>query len=285
MKTLVTGSQGQLGLELQKLAVNYPNRNFLFVDKEQLDLTDSQSVRNFFANHQFDCVINCAAYTNVDGAEDNQREAEILNAGVPQLFAELCNQSGSLLVHLSTDYVFDGNSKVPYSESDIPNPINHYGKTKLQGDNFIKEIAERAIIFRTSWLYSVHGHNFVKTILRKALKGESLKVVDDQLGTPTYAADLATTILKVVDLLPDGKFNMLYNFTGLGEASWFDFAKTILAVKGFELKVEPAKTIDMNLKAKRPAYGVLCKKRIICDFGIEIAGWKESLKRCLEVLQ
>lgn len=284
MTILVTGGQGQLGMELQKLAVNCPNLDFIFTDKKELDLTNNQLVTDFFTNHQFDCVINCAAYTFVDGAEENSREAEILNADVPKLLAELCNQSGSLLVHISTDYVFDGNSMVPYRESDTPNPINHYGKTKLQGDNHIREIADRAVIFRTSWLYSAHGGNFVKTILRKAHNGENLKVVDDQIGTPTYAADLASAILEVIDQLPDGKFNLLYNFSNLGEATWFDFAKAILEIKGVEYAVEPTKTIDLNLKAKRPAYSVLDKTRIINDFGIEIAGWEESLNRCFSII-
>jgi len=285
MTILVTGSQGQLGLELQKLATSYPDLDFLFTDKEELDLANGQLARDFFANHHFDCVINCAAYTNVDGAEENQREAEVLNSHVPKLLAELCNKSGSLLVHISTDYVFDGKANKPYRESDTPSPINHYGKTKLQGDNFIQEIADRAVIFRTSWLYSAHGHNFVKTILRKALSGENLKVVDDQIGTPTYAADLASTILKVIGQLPDGKLNLLYNFSNLGEASWFEFAKAILKIKGIEHEVEPTKTIRLNFKAQRPGYSVLDKTRIIKDFGIEIADWEDSLKRCLEALK
>ncbi len=279
---LVTGSQGQLGLELQKLAINIPDRNFIFTDKEELDLTNSQIVRDFYANHQFDCVINCAAYTSVDGAEENRAEAKAVNSDVPKLLAELCNQNGALLVHVSTDYVFDGNASEPYRESDTPNPINYYGRTKLQGDKFIQEIAGRAVIIRTSWLYSTHGNNFLKTILHKAHKGENLKVVNDQIGTPTFAADLATTILKVIDLLPEGKFNRLYNYSNLGEASWYDFATEILKRKEVACNISPAKTSDFWFQAARPKYSVLDKTLIIKDFNLEIPCWKDSLERCLE---
>jgi len=278
---LVTGSNGQLGFELQKLAANYPYRDFIFTDKDQLDITKKQDLKDFFASHQIDFVINCAGYTQVDKAEENQKEAEVLNAEAPKLLAELCNQAGALLVHVSTDYVFDGNASEPYRESDTPSPINYYGRTKLQGDNFIQEIANRVVIFRTSWLYSSHGHNFVKTILRKARSGENLKVVNDQIGTPTYAADLASVIFQVMDKLPAGRINQLYNFSNFGEASWFEFATEILKIKQVDCDISPAKTSDFSFPAARPKYSVLDKTLIIKDFNLEIPYWKDSLARCL----
>lgn len=284
MNILITGSDGQLGNEFRQLAPQYKQHQFFFTDLKELDVTNAEKVNKFMKSNKVECVVNCAGYTQVDKAEDDKGQATLLNSTATKYIAEASAKVGAMMVHISTDYVFDGKNYKPYTENDTANPKSIYGKSKLDGEIEVMFNAKRAIIIRTSWLYSSFGHNFVKTILEKAKTEKELKVIYDQVGTPTYARDLAHTILEIIPKVPSKIRGEIYNFSNEGVASWYDFAKAVIEYKGLACKVVPILTKDLAQAAQRPLYSLLNKGRIKKDFGIEIPHWRDSLKECLEKL-
>jgi dTDP-4-dehydrorhamnose reductase len=285
MNILITGSNGQLGSEIRELSVFYNTVNFIFKDLPDLDICNFDELQNFIIKNNIIAVINCAAYTAVDKAEEDEQIAEKVNAtGVLNLVNALEKVDGKL-IHISTDYVFDGNSFLPYQESDEVNPIGVYGNTKRSGELAVFNSDIDGIVIRTSWLYSSFGRNFVKTMLRLGQEKDVLGVIFDQVGTPTYARDLAKTCLEILcgdRLVNISKNGKLYHYSNEGVASWYDFAISIMELGGENCKVEPIQTKDYPTLAKRPHYSVLNKSKIKTDFNIEIRYWRDSLKDCIE---
>ncbi len=284
MNILVTGSKGQLGREFQDLEVEYKDYRFRFTDKDDLDITSADALAGYFKQNTIDCVINCSGYTSVDAAEENVEAAKLLNARAVGQLAEASASVNALLVHISTDYVFDGKSSRPYTENNPANPRSVYGKSKLDGELEVILNAKRSVIIRTSWLYSPYGQNFMKTVLSKVKQEKSLNVVFDQVGTPTYAADLAKTILDILPRLPEKIRGEIYNYSNEGACSWYDFAHAIIEIEGLYCKLSPVLSKELKTAASRPHYSVLDKSRIKKAFGLEIPYWRDSLKRCLERL-
>ena len=270
---LVVGANGQLGSSLRCIL----KEKACYVDKDELDITDSSAVNEFFSNNKFDAIINCAAYTAVDKAENDADLARLINVDGPKNLAK----TGCCLVHVSTDYVFDGTSCKPYVETDMTSPNSVYGETKLLGEQAVIEFASSAVIIRTSWLYSNFGANFVKTMQRLGAEKESLNVVFDQVGTPTYAKDLAQVIVDILPKIKNGT-KEVYHFSNEGVCSWYDFAKEVMEQSNLDCKVYPIESVEYPTPAKRPHYSVLNKSKIKKDFGIKINHWKESLKECLK---
>ncbi len=284
MKILVTGAYGQLGNELKVLSVDYPEWQFLFTDADSLDITNELSVKSFFDRNKPDFVINCAAYTAVDKAENDVETAEKVNALAPELLAKTAAKTGSKLIHVSTDYVFDGTSYLPYTESDRVKPMSVYGSTKLDGENRALVANQQTIVIRTSWLYSSFGNNFVKTMLRLGHERGLLNVVFDQVGTPTYAADLASVILFIIagsEAKPEDFIPGVYHYSNEGVASWYDFAKVIFELSAMNVRVNPVRSDQFPTVAKRPAFSVLDKTKIKTTYCAEIPYWKDSLEICL----
>lgn len=284
-KILVTGSNGQLGKEIQQLGNELKDVEFLFHDIDTLDLTDYPVLKEFLIDHKPYCVVNCAAYTAVDKAEEEKEAAFKLNAEVPAKIAELCREFDSKLIHISTDYVFDGNNCRPYREDDMPNPQSVYGLSKYEGEQSVIEYHD-SVIIRTSWLYSILGNNFVKTMIKLGESRDELNVVFDQIGTPTHAADLAGVILKIISMTiaDDSKFNPgVYHYSNEGVCSWYDFAVEIMNITGSNCKVYPIETSQYPQPAKRPLYSVLNKNKIKSVFDISIPHWKESLKQYFRI--
>ena len=288
MRVLITGSNGQLGSEIRELAANYKKLDFIFKDLPELDIYNIDALEKFIINHKINAVINCAAYTAVDMAEDNVEIAKKVNSiGVSNLINILEKVDGKL-IHISTDYVFNGDHFMPYNESDSVSPIGVYGETKREGELAVINSVLDAIVIRTSWLYSSYGNNFVKTILRLAKQKEELSVIFDQIGTPTYARDLAKTCLEIlcggisVNISENGN---LYHYSNEGVASWYDFAISIMKIGGKNCKVKPIQTKDYPTLAKRPQYSVLNKSKIKTDFKIEIPYWRDSLKDCIKKIK
>lgn len=280
---LVTGSKGQLGSELQKIGFTLLDDVF-YTDMPELDITDEQAVRNFVREKEIDTIVNCAAYTAVEKAEEEQEKAAFINTAAVANLAKIAAAEDCLLIHISTDYVFDGGATVPYTEKDRPCPQSIYGKTKWEGERAIQKSGCLAIILRTAWLYSAGGNNFVKTILRLASEKGEVSVVADQIGTPTYAADLAKVIVKIVADKELENTVEIYHYTNEGECSWYEFAREIIAQSGIECQVHPLTTAQYPTKAKRPAYSVMDKMKIKRKYGIEIPLWQEALGRCLKAL-
>lgn len=282
---LVTGGKGQLGQTLQDLASAYGQYNFRFTDKEELDVTSAEDVKRYLKNNPCDCLINCAGYTSVDGAEDDSAAASLLNAKAAGILAEATAKKGALMVHLSTDYVFDGKKSRPYSEGDSANPRSVYGKSKLDGEIEVIFNAKRAIIIRTSWLYSSHGKNFVKTIREKAGEEKEIKVVVDQIGTPTSASDLGMAILHMLPTIPSRMRGEIFNYSNEGVASWYDVAMAVVEMEGLDCKVIPVMTREVSSRAERPHYSVLDKSRIKKEYALQIPHWRNSLRVCLDALK
>ena len=282
-KILVTGANGQLGSEIKELASNYPQFDFIFTDIDDFPLDQTEVIISNFERIQPDIVINCAAYTAVDKAEQDQVVADAINHLAIATLATLCSESGAQLVHISTDYVFDGTSPVAYTEEDQPNPKSVYGLTKLAGETACLKNCPDSIIIRTAWVYSEFGNNFVKTMLRLMSERDSLNVVNDQVGSPTYAADLAQVILTILD--SNKWVSGIYHYSNAGEISWFDFAQDIkeIAHKNCEIKGIPAS--DYPTPAERPAYSLLDKTKIKAVYGIEAVDYKISLKKMMNRLQ
>ncbi|HOW30660.1 MAG TPA: dTDP-4-dehydrorhamnose reductase [Bacteroidales bacterium] len=283
MRILVTGSNGQLGSEIRQLAPSYPDYSFIFTDVAELDITESGAVKGFLAENPVDVIINCAAYTAVDKAETERTLAYRINVDGPENLANAALKKNILLVHISSDYVFEGTHSKPASELDPVKPTGFYGATKLFGEKAVRNSGARAIIFRASWLYSAFGVNFVKTMRKYGLERGELRIVSDQVGSPTYAPDLANVILQI---LP--KYNRhdcdIFHYSNEGVASWYDFACEIIRISGIECTVTPISTDEYPLPAPRPAYSVMSKAKICKTFGLEIPYWRDSLIKCIERL-
>ncbi len=285
MHILITGSKGQLGRELRELSSKWPQYQFIFTDIDELDITDNKKVEHFFKDNQPYLVINCAAYTAVDKSETDRLTARSVNVLAVKNLALACSKNHSKLIHISTDYVYNGHGPIPYRETDFTNPLTYYGQTKLEGEEMVEEFAADAVIIRTSWLYSQFGHNFVKTILNRAQQGLSLNVVFDQIGSPTYAADLAEVILNSISKMEFMSGVHLFNYSNEGVCSWYDFAKAIIDIKGLNtVELLPVETSAYPLAAPRPAYSVLNKSKIKEELEMEIPYWRDSLVKCLKQL-
>lgn len=278
---LVTGANGQLGMELRELAKGNDLFDFTFVGREQLPIEDELAVSSFFSKNNISYCINCAAYTAVDKAETEKEQAMAINATAVARLARLCKQYGTKFIHFSTDYVFDGNEKEPYEPGHSTNPVNFYGETKLAGEQAAIAENDDAIVIRTSWVYSRFGKNFVKTMLRLMAEKESIGVVKDQFGSPTYAADLAAFVLHIIQnhLWKAG----IYHYCNQGIISWYHFADTIKELTGSNCIVNPIATADFPTPAKRPAYSALSTLQTTATFGEPMRDWKESLQRCLHL--
>ena len=289
MKILVTGKNGQLGLSIQKFISNFDHYDFTFVGRDELDLSSSENISKYFdANSHFDVVINCAAYTAVDKAECEADLADQINHLAVKQMSQLANSYNIKLIHISTDYVFDGNENNSYLESDHPNPINIYGKTKLQGETAVlKAMHKNAIIIRTSWVYSEFGNNFVKTMLRHGDNRDEISVVSDQIGSPTFATDLAKAILSILnhkDFLATSFPSEIYHFSNLGEISWHKFTLEIFKLANLKCEVIPISSGDYKTAALRPKNTTLNREKIINQFNLHIPDWQKSLQDCLKNL-
>lgn len=285
MNILITGAKGQLGSEIQVESQLYKEYNFFFEDSKSLDVTKKEVVRSYIEEHNISVVINCAAYTAVDQAEMDVENAEAVNIlGVKNIISALARRPNSKFIHISTDYVFNGTNSIPYKETDEVNPIGVYGKTKREGEELILNSKISGVILRTSWLYSSFGNNFVKTMMRLGNERESLNVVFDQVGSPTYAKDLAKLCLFLLDKDFQGK-SKIYHYSNEGVLSWYDFAKSIMEIANIDCEVYPIETKDYPTTAKRPNYSLLNTSKIKKDFNIEIPYWKDSLKECIKELQ
>lgn len=284
MKILVTGASGQVGSELQFLSQQHPTIEWDFTDHLELDITQEDKVQAYFEQHAFDYCINCAAYTAVDKAEEETEKAAAINVEGVRHLAQACYQTGARLVHLSTDYVYHSSAhNTPFVEDAPTAPQSVYGKTKLAGELAAIAAHPETLIVRTSWVYSSYGHNFVKTMLRLGKEREQLSVIFDQVGSPTYARDLAAALLHLVTQ-PKEPFRGIYHYSNEGVCSWYDFAHAIFEIKGLDCKLFPIETKDYPTPAQRPAFSLLNKGKIKADFGLSIPHWRDSLKACLELL-
>ncbi len=283
LNILVTGSSGQLGNEIKELSRDY-SYNFFFTIRNDIDITDKDNIRSFCHSNHINVIINCAAYTAVDKAESDEINADLVNRKAVKKLALVSKELDIKLIHISTDYVFDGKSYKPYCEEFQTNPQSIYGKTKLEGEKELINInPTNSIIIRTSWVYSYYGNNFVKTILRLGKEKESLGIIYDQVGTPTYAKDLARMILEIIPQIENSKVE-IYNYSSEGVLSWYDFAKEIMRMAKLSCKVNPIETKDYPTPAKRPHYSLLNKNKIKSTFNIEIPYWKDGLDDCLKRL-
>lgn len=285
LNILITGSNGQLGNEMQRLGATSANR-YIYTDVAELDITDKAAVERCVAYNGIDVIVNCAAYTNVDKAEDDMATARKINCDAVRNLAEAAKAHGATLIHVSTDYVFDGMSNIPLREDAPTAPTGVYGITKLEGEQAIAESGCKALIFRTAWLYSEFGGNFVKTMMRLTAERENLNVVFDQIGTPTYAGDLAQTIFGIVE---SGKYEGsegIYHFSDEGVCSWYDFACAIAELAGNTgCKIAPCHSDEFPSKVRRPNFSVLDKTKVKQTFGITIPHWHTSLEKCVEILK
>ncbi len=291
MRILVTGANGQLGRSL-RIAAAASRDEYLFADINEveglatfrLDITDIAAVREFVARHGIECTVNCAAYTDVNAAESDRAAAELLNAEAPRNLATAMRETGGCLIHISTDYVFGTRRKTPYTERCKTAPKNVYGATKLQGEQNIKATGGKYLIIRTSWMYSEFGRNFLKTILQLTRSRSEIKVVDDQRGTPTFARDLATAIVKIID---GRNFRRgIYHYSGEGECSWFEFATAIAESAGHDgCKILPCRSDEYPSPVERPEYSTLDKSKIRRTFGVDVPEWRESLKECMKTVK
>lgn len=282
MNILITGCNGQLGNEVQLLEKEHQEHTYFNTDVQELDITDKEAVRAFVNEHQIDGIVNGAAYTAVDKAEENQTLCQLLNATAPGYLAEAMEERGGWMIHISTDYVFDGTNHTPYVETDPVCPNSTYGRTKLAGEQAVLDGCRRSIIIRTAWLYSTFGNNFVKTMIRLGKEKSELGVIFDQIGTPTYARDLAVAIFAAVK---QGIVPGIYHFSNEGAISWYDFTKAIHRIAGItQCRVRPLHTSEYPAQANRPHYSVLDKTKIKQTFAIEVPYWEESLKECIEKL-
>lgn len=282
-KIFVTGANGQLGSELKKLSDSYSQYNFTFCTREELPLDDAEKLSSYFKSHQYDFLINCAAYTAVDKAESEKELAFRINARAVEELAVICRNNNTKFIHISTDYVFDGTSEIPYQENSLTNPQTVYGSSKLEGEKLIMEEYADAIIIRTSWVYSSFGKNFVKTMLRLFQEKEEISVVNDQVGSPTYAADLATIIMKIIS--SDQWYEGIFHFSNEGVISWYDFANAIKKLSGSNCKINPIPTSAYPTPARRPAYSVLNKSKIQQHYGFQFRNWEDSLADCLNEIK
>lgn len=271
-QVLVTGANGQLGKSIKRISPNFKPLKFVFTDVADLDITNSEEVNTFFESNALDYCINCAAYTEVDKAEEEAEKVYSINATAVKNLAEACQKTGAVLIHISTDFVFDGTKRTPYTEEYMPNPLSVYGKSKLKGEEHVQESCDRHFIVRTSWLYSEYGNNFVKKMLRLAETRKQISVVNDQIGSPTYAGDLAEFILKVIS--SESTAYGLYHYSNLGAISWYDFAVEIFRQHQKNVHVVPIPTRAYPTLANRPAFSVMDLSRVKIIFGSTIPLWK-----------
>lgn len=275
-RVLITGANGQLGQAILEQSKNYKEVECFFVTRNELNITDQDLVNNYFQDKSFDFVVNCAAYTAVDNAEDFPEDAFLVNAKATEFLAKATNEKNIPLIHISTDYVFDGVNSIPKTETDETNPIGVYGRTKLDGEKLAAENNFRTIIIRTAWVYSRFGNNFVKTMLRLFKERDSLSVVNDQIGSPTNAIDLANAILDIV--MKEEPIFGIFNYSNEGECSWFDFANKIKEFSGLSIEINPVDSAAFPTKAKRPAYSLLDKTKIKTVYEVDVPNWEDSLK-------
>lgn len=282
MNILITGCNGQLGNEMQMLEKENLQHNYFNTDVKELDITDQKAIDAYVEEHQIDCIVNCAAYTAVDKAESNKELCTALNTVAPAYLAAAVEKRGGAIIQVSTDYVFNGTHHTPYVETDTPAPDSVYGSTKLAGELGVEKFCKRAMIVRTAWLYSTFGNNFVKTMIRLGREKEQLGVIFDQIGTPTYAHDLAVAIMTAIN---KGIVPGVYHFSNEGVISWYDFTKAIHRIAGIKnCHVMPLHTAEYPTPANRPAYSVLDKTKIKQTYGIEIPYWEDSLEKCVAQL-
>lgn len=279
MNILITGANGQLATCIKALEHFYNQYNFIYKSASELDITNTSDVFSFFKNNTIDYCINCAAYTAVDKAESNQKQAYNVNVIGAENLAKACNISNSKLIHISTDFVFNGSSNKPYNETDSTCPLNVYGATKLEGEQRIQNHFDAYFIIRTSWLYSEFGNNFLKTMLRLSKTRDEIGVVSDQFGSPTYAMDLANTILKIIK--ENNNAFGVFHYSNEGAISWYDFAKAIFELNKIKIKINPITTEDFPTPAERPKYSVLDKAKIKKTFNVDVPIWKDSLKKAI----
>ena len=280
---LITGSHGQLGNEMQQAAKSFPAFNYLYTDIEDLDICDRAALNAFVKANKVNIIVNCAAYTAVDKAEDDVELCYKINSDAVRNIGEVASENNLKVVQISTDYVFDGTNHIPYTEDQPVCPDTVYGKSKLAGEQALMASCKDAVIIRTAWLYSSFGNNFVKTMIKLGTERDSLNVIFDQIGSPTYAADLAHAILKVLShetFVPG-----IYHFSDEGVCSWYDFTKTIHRIAGIACDVHPIETKDYPARTPRPHYSVLNKAKIKSTYGIVIPHWEESLERCIKILK
>jgi len=281
MNVLVTGANGQLGNEM-RIVSKGSSDNYIFTDVEELDITNCDAIRKCVVENDVKVIVNCAAYTNVDKAEDDEATAELLNAQAVEHIAKVCKENDATLIHISTDYVFGGNNgNTPRGEAEAVNPTGAYGRSKLHGEEAIRKSGCSHIIIRTAWLYSEFGNNFVKTMRRLTAEKDKLNVVFDQIGTPTYAMDLAKVIFKIIEERLFKDIEGIYHFSNEGVISWYDFAKEICELSGNECDIQPCHSDEFPSKVKRPNYSVLDKTKIKNKLNITIPYWKDSLKKCI----
>ncbi|GGH32916.1 dTDP-4-dehydrorhamnose reductase [Sphingobacterium alkalisoli] len=279
MKILVTGAFGQLGSELRELSINYPNDNFTFVDREEMPLDDVNKVLDVLEEVQPDVIVSGGAYTAVDKAEAEPELVDVINHQAVAVMAKWARSNDRKLIHISTDYVFQGNSSTPLKEDEPTDPINVYGLSKQKGEEAIAQSGADAVIIRTAWVYSSHGANFVKTMIRLMTERDEISVIADQIGSPTYARDLAKAIL---DIIQSDKWKKgIYHFSNEGEISWYDFAVAIRELKGLDCKINAIPTEQYPTPAKRPKYSLLDKTKIRTQFGVVVPNWKDSLEEML----
>ena len=283
-KILITGSNGQLGNSLKKIAHNYKHSIFIYTDVSELDITNLENLKQFIKNGNYTDIVNCAAYTAVDKAEEDYDLAFKINAIGPGNLAEASKLFNCRFIHISTDYVFDGKAHRPYLETDLTVPPSAYGKSKLEGEKLVNQKGNGSVIIRTSWLYSEFGANFLKTMMKYGEEREELRVVFDQIGTPTYAGDLATAILEIIHTSEKTSENAIYHFSNEGVVSWYDFAKEIMEEAKIDCKISPILSAEYPLPAPRPFYSVMDKSKIKKDFDIKIPYWKDGLRQCLKAL-
>ena len=283
MNILVTGANGQLGMEMRNVSAGSADR-YIFTDVAELDIADADAVDRVIASEKVEVIVNCAAYTNVDKAEEDEQTADLINHRAVAILASAAAKYGATLIHISTDYVFDGRSCVPYKEDDATSPTGAYGRTKLAGERAVIESGCRYLIFRTAWLYSPYGKNFVKTMMRLTAEKDSLNVVFDQVGTPTCAADLAALIYKVIS---ERKLDNqgIYHFSNEGVCSWYDFTVGIRELCGNTCDIYPCHSDEFPSKVERPHYSVLDKTKVKNTFGATVPYWKDSLRNCIKKLR
>ena len=293
MKILITGKNGQLGKSIKRLLDekcidNLSFFSFIFTSREELNLENLENIQSYFVSNDIDVIINCAAYTKVDQAEEDQNQANLINHNAVRELAKISKKNKIKLIHISTDFVFNGHKREPYTEDDKTSPINIYGETKLAGElAIISTMPFNSLIIRTGWVYSEFGNNFVKTILNLATKSNTLDIVSDQIGTPTYAYDLANLILQIVgseSFLENEKPTSIFHYSNEGKSSWYEFAKEVISIAGINCHLNPINTEDYPLPAKRPKYSILSKKKISQEYALNIDHWKDALKACLQNL-
>jgi len=284
LNILITGSNGQLGSEFKNLNEQYKNYKLFFTSRDDLDILEKSKVIEYIEKNSIDVIVNCTGYTAVDKAEEEKEQANLINHIAVGYLAKIAKEKEISLIHVSTDYVFSGKNYKPYTENDKVTPNNVYGQTKLDGEKLLQKINPiNSIIIRTSWVYSSFGNNFVKTMLKLGREREELGIIYDQIGTPTYAYDLAKTILDIIPHL-ESKTVEIYNFSNEGVLSWYDFAKEIMKMAKIDCKINPIETYEYPTPAMRPHYSVLNKSKIKQKFKIEIPYWKDSLDKCLRIL-